>query len=65
MENDTFLKKTNKCDIHIIADIADNFFSSAENQKFFKNIFRKDFAKMFKKSFFLNEKMLKIEKKNF
>ena len=39
------------CDIHIIADIADNFFSSAENQKFFKNIFRKDFAKMFKKSF--------------
>ena len=65
MENDTFLKKMNKCDINIIADIVDIFFSSAENQKFFKDIFRKDVAKIFKKLFFKNEKILKIGKKNF
>ena len=65
MENDTFLKTINKCDINIIADIVDIFFSSAENQTFFKNIFRKDVAKIFKKLFFFNEKMLKIGKKNF
>ena len=42
-----------------------HFFSSAENQKFFKNIFRKDFAKMFKKSFFLMKKCWKLKKKTF
>ena len=55
MENDTFLKTINKCDINIIADIVDIFFSSAENQKFYKNIFRKDVAKISRQKTLLDQ----------
>ena len=57
--------ENNKCYINVFADIVDNCFRLQKIKRFFKNIFRKDFAKIFKNLFFYMKKCWKLEKKNF